>query len=55
MTMFDDFVQSVFNPTPKPVEIDCKCAVTGKEVPPEDLGGCNNAEGCDNCWHNEDE
>ena len=30
-----------------------RCGMTGKIIPPEDMGGCNNAEGCDNCEHNE--
>jgi hypothetical protein len=30
------------------------CGITGKVIPPEDAGGCNNAEGCDDCPHNED-
>jgi hypothetical protein len=30
--------------------------MTGRVIPPEDAGRCNNAEGCDNCEHyNEDD
>jgi hypothetical protein len=29
------------------------CGMTGKRVPPEDMVGCNNAEGCDSCPHND--
>jgi hypothetical protein len=33
-----------------------RCGMTGKVIPPEDAGLCNNAEGCDNCCHmDEDE
>lgn len=31
------------------------CSLTGKVIPIEDTGSCNNAEGCDNCPHNEEE
>ena len=30
------------------------CGMTGKEIPPEDAGLCNNAEGCYDCEHNDD-
>jgi hypothetical protein len=33
-----------------------RCGMTGRVIPPEDAGLCNNAEGCDNCCHmDEDE
>jgi hypothetical protein len=51
--IFRDYLHSVFAPNlPKSKDV---CGVTGKEVPPEDLGGCNNAEFCDQCPHNEEE
>jgi hypothetical protein len=50
--VFRDYINSVFKPLPsKP---DCTCGMTGKQVPPEDMGGCNNASGCGECVHNED-
>jgi hypothetical protein len=31
------------------------CGMTVKPIPPEDAGRCNNAEGCDDCEHGEEE
>jgi hypothetical protein len=37
---------------PLPCTLHAICGVTGKPIPPEDAGACNNADGCDNCPHN---
>jgi hypothetical protein len=39
----------------KPKRENVICGMTGRVIPPEDAGYCNNAEGCDNCLHNEEE
>ena len=37
------------------MDYETRCGITGKVIPPEDAGLCNNAEGCDNCCHYEED
>jgi len=39
----------------KPKRDNVVCGMTGRIIPPEDAGYCNNAEGCDYCIHNVEE
>ena len=50
-----DAVKEIFDPYLNPMGYRDVCGMTGKPVPPEDMCGCNNAEGCDNCPHNDEE
>jgi hypothetical protein len=52
----DPIFREIFEPYLKPIPTKSHivtCGMTGKEIPPEDAGGCNNAEGCDHCVHND--